>query len=192
MKRPAPSDVFFALFAGAAGRAAVFELKARVFVDAVPDLSGSLTSKLDYLLKDLTEWMAREKLATLEQVEMLRRCGRLRNKVFHAEFSRATGQLVSLDVELNRESVKRFSWDGPVTAENFLRSMATGGEAVSKTATEEKRVFGWLMQACQSGAFGAAGRVFDDGCELLDQVLYDWTDRKIAEDEAAEAADPKD
>jgi hypothetical protein len=178
-RRPSPSDVFYATFAGAAGRAAIFELKARVLVDAIPELSGSMTDGLEDLIRKLAAWTEREGLATADDREKLRRCAKLRNKLFHAAFNRVAGQLDSLDVELDREHVKRFTFGtGPLTIEGFDAALRTGGEPVSKTKMVEGRMFGWLIEAHRSGAFGAAGATFDEGVDLLHQILDDyWTAR---------------
>ncbi len=184
-RQPQPSDPFYACFAGTAGRAAVFELTARMFVDAVPELSGSLTSKLDPLMKDLTAWMERETKTIPDERELLWRCARLRNKLFHAELSRATGQLVSLGVELGKEGVRRFSWPGELTPEIFHKVMQEGGEPVGKTKTTEGRLFGWLLEAQQTGMLGAAASTFDDGADLLHRVLEEWVHENMRRDAKA-------
>lgn len=186
------TDVFYAMFAGAAGRAAIFEIKARFFVDAVPELSGSLTSSLEPLMKDLVTWVARETPATLEERDKLSRCARLRNKLFHAEFSRVRGQLVSLDTELAKESVMRFTWTGPgeLTAEGFVETMTAGGVAMSTTKTKEGSLFGWMIEASASGAFGAAASVFDEGADLLSRILHDWTHAKMLAEKLVPPAGP--
>lgn len=161
----------FAMFAGAAGRAAMFELKARMLADAVPELRGSLTLSLEPLVKEILAWMAANAKGTDEDRETLRRCARLRNKLFHAELSRATGQLVALDVELGREGVRMFAFEGPATAEKVSAAVAAGGEPVAKTATGPTLVFAWLLESSKTGAFGAAARAFDDAAEILERAL---------------------
>jgi hypothetical protein len=169
-RRALPSDPTIAQFAGAAARAAVFELKARMFADAV-GLRGGVSKELDPLVKDIVAWMRANAGANDEDCERVQRCARLRNKLFHLELSRATGQLVSLDAQLRDEGVGMFTWEGELSAEKLIAAIATGGSPVGKTATTDGLVFGWLHQASASGAFGAAARVFDEAGEILERAL---------------------
>lgn len=165
-----PSDPGVAMFAGAAGRAAVFELKTRMFADAVA-LKGAVSASLDPLTKDVLAWIVANTTTSAEDCEKVTRAARLRNKLFHLELSRATGQLVSLDVQLNSEGVKMFSWDGAATVEKVLGAIAAGGAPVARTATRDGLVFGWLLEASASGAFGAAARIFDEASQILERAL---------------------
>lgn len=137
---PSPCEPAVAMFGGAAARAAMFELRARMLVDVIPELSGSITMSLDPLVRQITEWMACEGRWTADDQELLKRSARLRNKIFHAEFSRATGQLVMLDVELEKEGVRMFTLDSPGTAEKLVAAIeASPARTPTPTRTSRAR-----------------------------------------------------
>jgi hypothetical protein len=171
MRTPDPSDEWFDLYAATAGRAAVFELRVRLAIDAIPELKGSLSGKLSALVDDLVAWMAAEGVGTVEERQLLRNCAVIRNRLFHVELSRMTGKAVSLGVELERSGVRMFRTEGELTTEKFLAELDGGGAPVRKTRTTEGLLYGWLIEAHFSGAFGAASRALDDGVEVIKRTL---------------------
>ncbi len=177
-----PVDSSLAMFAGAAGRAAVFEIRTRLFVDAVPDLSGSLTDNLKPLVeRKLIPWLERETKITPTETTLLLACAVIRNKMFHFEFSSVAKRLESLDVELAKHRVTRFVLTEKVTAENFAATIQSGGVSVSTTLSEEGGMVGWLFEAAASGAFGEAASKFEEGAGLLVRLLHEWTDAQPSE-----------
>jgi len=84
------------------------------------------------------------------------------------------------------------TWPGPgeLTLEGFVETMKGGGVAVSTTKTKEGSLFGWMLEASQSGAFGAAASVFDEGADLLSRILHDWTQAKMLAENLVPPAGP--
>src|SRR5579872_203697 len=99
-RQPNPSDPAFQSFAHAAAAACYFELRARLLADNTPALQRFKDDQLEELVKRLVE---RCPTPLLEgEVVHLKKCARLRNKLLHADFSKAAGTLLSIGIELRQ------------------------------------------------------------------------------------------
>ncbi|MDE2104565.1 MAG: hypothetical protein KGL39_45440 [Patescibacteria group bacterium] len=156
-KQRQPSDPAYASFAHAAAAACLFELKVRLFADNTTELQRFKDEKLEGLVKRLVEHAA----PTLQEEEVvhLKKCARLRNKLLHADFSKAAGTLLSIGVELRQGTV-------------YLVDLQDGSvRRVSETTTTDGRVSGWVLEGKSSGAFDAARMFFVRGIDVITWLL---------------------
>jgi hypothetical protein len=154
---PHPSGPFFGQFARAAAGAGLFELKVRLFADNTPALQKHKEDALEALVKLVIE----HEQASIDQddVTLLKACVRLRNKLLHADFSKAAGTLVSFGVKLDRGRV-------------HIVDLSDGAaRKVSETSTTDGRVFGWVLEGGRSGVFLQACLVFRRGIGLINWRL---------------------
>jgi hypothetical protein len=155
--RPQPCDFAFREFAPAAATACVFELQARLFADASPALTRHKTDDLEVLVRRIVEHV--DAKLSPEEAKHLLKCARVRNRLLHADFSRAAGVLLSFDVELEQGNVR-------------IIDLATGEERkVSDTKTEDGRVLGWLIEGATSEMFNRTRPLFLRGVALLNWLL---------------------
>jgi hypothetical protein len=152
-----PSDPAFGAFALAAAAACVFELKVRLFADNTPDLQRFKDEKLEPLVKRIVDHLAAS--LTDEEGVHLRKCARVRNKLLHAEFSKAAGTLLSVGVKLDQGTV-------------HIVDLSDGSSRkVSETSTTDGRVFGWVLEGKSSRAFDQARAFFLRGVDLITWLL---------------------
>jgi hypothetical protein len=152
-----PSDGFFRQFARAAAGAGLFELRVRLFADNTPALQKHKDDKLEALVKLVVE----HERASIDRDDeiLLKKCARLRNKLLHADFSKAAGTLLSFGAQLERGQVQMVDLtDGAV-------------RKVSETSTSDGRVYGWVLEGARSGAFTQAVRLFLRGIALINWRL---------------------
>jgi hypothetical protein len=159
-----PSDlVFLEPFARAARDACIFEMRARLLADNTPATQKIAFTDLTPLVKDLLK--VHGHLLTKGEKKAVRDAVVVRNKLLHLELSRATGKIVSLGVQLKKQKV----WKLDIPTANDVP--AAKPQAVRNLSTEEGRVFGWLLEGAQSGAFGQAQLVFIAGHNALVKIF---------------------
>jgi hypothetical protein len=173
-----PSDRFFDSFVGTAGHAARFEMKVRLFVDAVPALAGSLDLSLAPLTRDiLVPWLRQNTAVTEREIELLEACSTVRNKLFHGELSKVTRILTKLGVRFGPPAVTRFQFEPskPLTMDSMLATLNAGGAPVRDEDIQEGRMFGWLLEAGAGGTFHGASELFDEVADILNRLLMAWS-----------------
>ncbi len=154
---PQPSEPYFRLFAQAATIACLFELKMRLLADNTAELQKYKDEQLEALVKRVTEHM--QNLIVSEEAVLLKKCARIRNKLLHADFSKAAGTLLSVGINLEQGKVHLIDLvDGSV-------------RKISDSNTSDGRVYGWLLEGARSGAFEQAGKLFIRGIALVGWML---------------------
>jgi hypothetical protein len=156
-RMPQPSDRFFAEFERVGGVAALFELRVRLLADNAPGLRDKRELNLTALVKAVVE---HERADLLPEDEMLLlKCARLRNKLLHADFSKAAGTLLSLGVSLVRGTV-------------YAVDLADGDvQRVADTSSAQGGVYGWVLEASGSGVFRQAFALLARGIALINWRL---------------------
>lgn len=164
-----PIDWAIGDFAHAAAAACVFELKCRLVADKAELGDRTLSCGLDALVKQLIDEHG-ERL-TEEETALLKSCAVVRNKMLHLELARTVGKLVSVGEVLERGGI-------------HMVDVKTGDvRQVSETKTLTGRVYGWLFESSESGAFEVAERRFFDACDALESKIL----AKLNDDEMRRA-----
>jgi hypothetical protein len=148
-----PSDMLVMCFVQCAAAGCRFEMVARRYADNTPELRSVAFKPLTELVDAIATHVADR--TTDGERAVLAKCGTVRNKLFHLELSRLTGQLKALGLDVG---------DGGVTIVDLANGKST---KVSQTATRDGRIFGWLFEAQASGAFGHAMALFGRGIALI-------------------------
>lgn len=157
-RQPQPSDAFFQQYAECCAHAALFELKARVLAEQSERLARrAVSEELTPLVRDLVD----EHAARLEGDErtLLLALPGIRNKLFHAELSRAIGRLRRFDEELISAGVVKLDLD------------AGESSLVANTSTERSGVMGWLLESALRGGFRSGVERFAHGIALIERLL---------------------
>ena len=84
----------------------------------------------------------------------------IRNKLLHLELSRATGRIKPLADQLR---------EGGVWMADLERAKI---HQVSKTSTEQGRIYGWLLESQSSGVFAAIAKAAGEAIDVIN-VLRD-------------------
>jgi hypothetical protein len=143
-------------FANAAASVSVFELKIRLLADNGDEGTPLQTQAIKADLGKLIDLVCDHHKATVEQRALLSKVATIRNKLLHLELSRATGRIRPLAEQLS---------EGNVWMADLERSKV---HQVSKTSTEEGRIYGWLLESQSSGAFAAIAKAADDAVAVID------------------------
>lgn len=175
---PDPSAPAVDLYSRAAARACVFELKSRLFADVVPALRCFSRGNFSQLVTAIAAWMEAKSRGTPEERQHLRTCVTLRNKLLHADLSRAAVHAKALGATLSEGSLKQVTVPGKFTAESFLAAVADTAShvEVASTKSEHAPIFGWLMESWGSGVFVEAERLFDQAIGVLEREAWALTD----------------
>jgi hypothetical protein len=144
-------------FAHTATMACFFELQARLFADATPGLEKHKDAQLEALVKVIVRHVGSR--LQLEEVVLLKKCARMRNKLLHADFSKAAGTLMSLGVQIDQGRV-------------HIVDLVTGdANKVSDTNSAKGRVFAWVLEGSRSCTFLLSRRQFARGIALFEWLL---------------------
>lgn len=177
MALASPMEAFcFPPFQRAAAAVATFELRARLLADQGTEgtplqrvaISGDLTALLELLGKEFN--------ASIEDLACLKAVASIRNKLFHLELSRVTGRIRPLAEQLKE-------------GRTWMADLTDGSvDQVSKTKTHDGRIYGWMWESANSGAFDAVTAA----AERATEILASLRDRRIAEQlEAARKSGPR-
>lgn len=166
--------VCFPLFKRAAAAVATFELRVRLLADMGDEGTPLQRSAIGGDLTPLIEMICKEYNASDEQLALLKSIASIRNKLFHLELSRVTGRIRPLSEQLK---------EGGTWMVNLNDSSV---EQVSKTKTRDGRIYGWIWESAESGAFAAVELAAEKATALLQELR----DKRIAEDLAAAGLGP--
>jgi hypothetical protein len=154
---PQPSDRAFGAFAAAAATACLFELKARLFADNTPELQRYKDDPLEALVRRVVEHLG--STLTDDEAVHLRKCARVRNRLLHADFSKAAGTMLSVGVAIEQGRVQIIDLsDGSV-------------RKVSDTSSADGAVFAWVLEGTSVGTFSSARAFFLRGVALINWLL---------------------
>jgi hypothetical protein len=162
-----PSDPFFFAFANACAWGCLLELKMRLLADNTPSMKGLAHAPR---LEDIETAIATTFAARLKpgDDQLLAKTRVLRNKVLHGNFSKAKETLVELGHAIPDGGVLGVDVSGP----DVLGAVREGRRVpVSQTPTKESSIYGWLLEAGQSGLFGTAAAVFRSTTEIVDRLF---------------------
>ena len=157
----------FPPFKRAAAEAAAFgDFRVRLLaqVEGDPRLTKeAITANLD----PLTTEVAKHYGATQVEAKYLSACVGIRNKLFHLELSRMTGRVAGV-VDLKDQLVEAGVWSANLETGEVAR--------VADTSSMKEAIFGWMLEATQSGAFAAVEEIMITAQEMLkslrDAKLY--------------------
>jgi len=182
-RNPRPTDAAIHAYSQAAAHACIIELKARMFGDVVPMLRCFARGNLFLLMTAITQWMAVNGRGTVEERARLLACVTLRNKLLHADLSRAALHAKNLGATLNEGTVVSIAVARPVTAESLLSAIDDRSKHVPVAGTDSKHVpvFGWLLESMSSGVFTEATRIFSEAIWFLERQAEGLTDEDTRE-----------
>lgn len=151
-----PLEAFcFPWFQRAAAAVATFELRVRLLADQAIDGSKLQGAAISMELTPLIELLCEVHGASLEDLVYLKKVAGIRNKLFHLELSRVTGRIRPLTEQLK---------EGGTWMVNLTDGSA---RQVSKTSTQEGRIYGWMSESAESGAFQAVATAAERGAEIV-------------------------
>jgi hypothetical protein len=166
--------MFLPAFKGAAAEGAVVELKMRLLAGKIPALGKHAHSKE---LKDIEADLIKHFGAALsdEDKETLRLCRQLRNKVLHSDFRAARDKLSELGIASTSGCVVKIDLPVVTAAEVAAKIEAAkagieGVRVADTLSTDAGSVFGWFLEAAQSGDFAKAGTAFRSAAEIVDRL----------------------
>jgi hypothetical protein len=166
--------MFLAVFKVAAAEGAVVELKMRLLAGKIPALQKHAHK---IVLEDIEAGLIEHFGAALsdEDKETLCLCRQLRNKVLHSDFRATRDKLSELGIASSPGGVVKI--DLPVVtvievAKKIEAAKAgTEGMRVADTlSTDSGSVFGWFLEAGQSGDLAKASAAFKSAAEIVDRL----------------------
>jgi hypothetical protein len=177
MPASGPMEAFcFPSFQRAAAAVATFELRVRLLADQATEGSKLQRAAISMELTPLIELLCEVHGASIEDQAHLKAIAAIRNKLFHLELSRVTGRIRPLTEQLNEGG-------------NWMLNLTDGSVAqVSKTSTHDGRIYGWMWESTQSGAFLAVVAAAERGAEILAAMR----DKQISDDMLAAALSKPD
>src|SRR5690606_24017574 len=130
-------------FQRAAAAVAPFELRVRLVADLGPDGTPLQRAALGTDLTPLVEMICDDYAASSDDRAYLKAVANIRSKLFHLELSRVTGRVRPLGEQLQEGGA-------------WMVNLTDGSvDQVSKTKTRDGRIYGWMWESVQSGAFDA-------------------------------------
>jgi len=173
--------MFLPAFKAAAAEGAEVELKMRLLAGKVPALQKHAHKiVLENIEAGLIEHFGAE--LSEEDKETLRLCRQLRNKVLHSDFRAARDKLNELGYASSPGGVVKIALP-VVTAEDVTKKIEAvkagieGVRVADTLSTEAGSVFGWFLEAGQSGDFAKASAAFTRAAEIIDK-LADIEDKR--------------
>ena len=166
--------MFLPAFKAAAAEGAAVELKMRLLAGKIPALQKHAHK---IVLKDIETGSIQHFGAALsdQDKETLRLCRQLRNKVLHSDFRAARDKLSELGVVSAPGGVVKIDLPVVTAAEvaSKIEAAKAGMEGVrvaDTLSTDAGSVFGWFLEAAQSGDFAKASAAFKSAAEIVDRL----------------------
>lgn len=167
-------NMFLDAFKNAAAEGAAVELKMRLLAGKIPALQKDAHC---IVLADIEAGLIEHFGAALshEDRETLRLCRQLRNKVLHSDFRAARDKLSELGIASSPGGVVKIDLPVVTVAEVAKKiegaKAGTEGIRVADTlSTDAGSVFGWFLEAGQSGDFAKASSAFKSAAEIVDRL----------------------
>lgn len=167
-------EMFLEPFKIAAAEGATVELKMRLLAGKVPALQKHAHR---IVLEDIEAGLIEHFGAALpdEDKEALRLCRQLRNKVLHSDFRAARDKLSELGIASSPGGVVKIDLlvvtVAEVTKKINAAKVGTEGVRMADTlSTDAGSVFGWFLEAGQSGDFAKASAAFKSAAEIVDRL----------------------
>jgi hypothetical protein len=166
--------MFLPAFKAAAAEGAAVELKMRLLAGKIPALQKHAHCKE---LRDIESDLIKHFGAALSDAdnETLRLCRQLRNKVLHSDFRAARDKLSKLGIAPAPGGVVKIDLPVVTAAEvarkiEAARAGAEGIRVADTASTDAGSVFGWFLEAGQSGDFAKASAAFKSAAEIVDRL----------------------
>lgn len=166
--------LFLPAFKSAAAEGAAVELKMRLLAGKIPALQKHAHR---IVLKDIEAGLIEHFGAALsdEDKETLRLCRQLRNKVLHSDFRAARDKLSKLGIASSPGGVVKIDLSVVTAAEVAAKIEAAkagieGVRVADTLSTDAGSVFGWFLEAAQSGDFAKASAAFKSAAEIVDRL----------------------
>jgi len=166
--------MFLPAFKAAAAEGAAVELKMRLLAGKIPALQKHAH---EIKLEDIEAGLIENFGAALsdEDKKTLRLCRQLRNKVLHSDFCAARDKLSALGVASSRGGVVKIDLPVVTRAEvvkkiEAARAGMEGLRVADTLSTDAGSVFGWFLEAGQSGDFAKAESAFKSAAEIVDRL----------------------
>lgn len=166
--------IFLPAFKAAAAEGATVELKMRLLAGKIPALQEHAHKKV---LGDIETCLIKHFGATLsdEDKKTLRLCRQLRNKILHSDFRAARDKLGELGVVSSPGGVVKIDLPVVTAAEvaSKIEAAKAGVEGVrvaDTPSTDVGSVFGWFLEAAQSGDFAKASAAFKSAAEIIGRL----------------------
>ena len=167
-------EMFLEPFKVAAAEGATVELKMRLLAGKFPALQKHAHK---IVLEDIEAGLIEHFGAALpdEDKETLRLCRQLRNKVLHSDFRAARDKLSELGIASSPGGVVKIDLLVVTVAEvtRKIKAAKAGTEGVRMAdtlSTDAGSVFGWFLEAGQSGDFAKASAAFKSAAEIVDRL----------------------
>jgi hypothetical protein len=166
--------MFLPAFKAAAAEGAAVELKMRLLAGKIPALQKHAHR---IVLEDIEAGLIEHFGAALsdEDKETLRLCRQLRNKVLHSDFRAARDKLSELGIASSSGGVVKIDLPVATAAEVAAKIEAAkagveGVRVADTLSTDAGSVFGWFLEAAQSGDFAKAGAAFRSAAKIVDRL----------------------
>lgn len=166
--------MFLPAFKAAAAEGAAVELKMRLVAGKIPALQKHAHR---IVLEDIETGLIEHFGAALsdQDKETLRLCRQLRNKILHSDFRAARDKLGELGVVSSPGGVVKIDLPVVTAAEvaSKIEAAKAGMEGVrvaDTLSTDMGSVFGWFLEAAQSGDFAKAAAAFKNAAEIVDRL----------------------
>lgn len=166
--------LFLPAFKAAAAEGAAVELKMRLLAGKIPALQKHAHK---VVLEDIEAGLIEHFGAALsdEDKGTLRLCRQLRNKVLHSDFCVARDTLSELGIASAPGGVVKIDLPVVTVTEvgKKIEAVKAGTEGVlvaNTGSTDAGSVFGWFLEAGQSGDFAKASDAFKSAAEIVDRL----------------------
>ena len=166
--------MFLPAFKAAAAEGAAVELKMRLLAGKIPALQKHAHK---IVLEDIEAGLIEHFGAALsdEDKGTLRLCRQLRNKVFHSDFRKVRDKLSELGIASSPGGVVKIDLPIVTVTEvaKKIEAVKAGTEGIrvaDTSSTDAGSVFGWFLEAGQSGDFVKAGTAFKSAAEIVDRL----------------------
>jgi len=167
-------EMFLEPFKIAAAEGAAVELKMRLLAGKVPALQKHAHR---IVLEDIESGLLEHFGVALsdQDIETLRLCRQLRNKVLHSDFRGARDKLSELGIASAPGGVVKI--DLPVVTATEVakkieaaRAGTEGVRTADTLSTDAGSVFGWFLEGGQSGDFAKASAALKSAAEIVDRL----------------------
>lgn len=159
----------------AAGEGALCELKLRLLAGKVPALEEmAVSEKLEDIEKAVGD--AFKDHLDAADVELLKRCRQLRNKLLHCDFFELRKRLSAMGHAPKSSGLRSVKLDQDEDADSLIKKIegaargTLGVRVGDTTSTDEGTIYGWFIELAESGNLVDAVGVFRRTGELIDRL----------------------
>lgn len=172
----------FGLFAEVGAQAVLQELKIRILASKTPETKNEAFAFTVAVTEEavLNHYLAL-KMITQEEKTLIEKARGIRNKILHCEFDEAINRIRDLKPgAASGASVGIIKIEG-LKGEELLAAIFDQAKAKSEGRSDYKTIesvekteagiFGWFLQAIQTGALAEARQIFQDATGIIERVI---------------------